>query len=182
MHTTSVALLDRLRQPADPEAWSRFVELYTPLLYRWACRLGLQDADALDLVQDVLGVLLVKMPAFQYDPGKSFRAWLHTVLLNHWRDRRRQSLAPLPDDVPVPDPAEAVWEAEYRTYLVGRALRLMRADFEPTTWQACWETAAMGRPPAEVAAELGMTLTAVYIARSRVLRRLREELAGLFEE
>jgi RNA polymerase sigma-70 factor (ECF subfamily) len=181
MLTTSTALLDRLRQPSDAEAWTRFLELYTPLLYRWSRRLGLQDADAADLVQDVFAVLLRKLPAFEFDRQRSFRGWLHTVLLNHWRDHPRRLLAPLTVEPAVADPAEEMREAEYRRYLVDRALRLMRSDFEPPTWRACWECVANGRPAAEVAAELGLSLAAVYIARSRVLRRLRQELTGLLE-
>src|SRR5687768_5078078 len=80
MNETSASLLERLRRPADAEAWSRFVELYTPVLFAWARGVGLQDADAADLVQDVLAGLLRSLPTFQYDPGKSFRAWLRTVL------------------------------------------------------------------------------------------------------
>ncbi len=181
MLTTSIALLDRLRQPADAEAWARFVELYTPLLYRWGCRLGLQDADAADLVQDVFAVLVQKLPEFEYDPRRSFRGWLRTILVNRWRDRPGRVAVPLPADVAGPDPAEELRETDYRRYLVGRALQLMRSDFQPATWQACWECVANGRPAAEVAAELGMSLAAVYIARSRVLRRLRQELAGLLD-
>jgi RNA polymerase sigma-70 factor (ECF subfamily) len=181
MFTTSTALLARLRQPSDAEAWTRFVELYTPLLYRWSCRLGLQEADAADLVQDVFGILLRKLPEFDYDPRRSFRGWLHTVLLNHWRDSPRRAMAPLPGEVAVADPADEVREAEYRRYLVGRALELMRTDFRPATWRACWECVANDRPAAEVAAELGLSVAAVYIARSRVLRRLRQELTGLLD-
>jgi RNA polymerase sigma-70 factor (ECF subfamily) len=81
----------------------------------------------------------------------------------------------------VPDAAEAVWEAEYRQHLVGQAVRLMQGDFQPATWKACWGLVVEGRPVAEVAAELGLTLDAVYAARSRVLRRLRQELAGLLD-
>jgi RNA polymerase sigma-70 factor (ECF subfamily) len=181
MLTTAPSLLDRLRRPEDIAAWTRFVEFYTPLLYRWACRLGLQDADAADLVQDVYSVLLVKLPEFRYDPSRSFRGWLHTVLVNRWRDGARRPGVPLPAEVAEPDPADELREAEYRRYLVGRAVRIMQSDFESKTWQACWETAVRERPAAEVAAELGMTVAAVYIARSRVLCRLRQELAGLLD-
>jgi RNA polymerase sigma-70 factor (ECF subfamily) len=181
MLSTSIALLERLRQPSDVEAWTRFVDLYTPLLFRWARRLGLQDADAADLVQDVFGILLRKLPQFDYDPNRSFRGWLHTVLLNHWRDHPRRISYPLPAETTVPDPADEAREAEYRRYLVGRALALMRSDFQPATWQACWECVANDRPASDVAAELGMSVAAVYVARSRVLRRLRHELAGLLD-
>jgi RNA polymerase sigma-70 factor (ECF subfamily) len=182
MLTTSDSLLHRLRRPHDPEAWGRFVQLYTPVLHRWACRLGLQEADAADLVQDVFGLLLRKLPEFEYDPSRSFRGWLRTVLVNHWRNRPRRHEAPLAADVPGPDPADDLDADEYRRYLVGRALEIMQTDFEPRTWKACWECVRNGRPAAEVAAELEMSVAAVYIARSRVLRRLREELTGMLEE
>jgi RNA polymerase sigma-70 factor (ECF subfamily) len=182
---TPVSLLQRLRQPAPVQAWGRFVDLYTPLLYDWACRLGLQESDAADLVQDVLVTLVQKLPEFSYDRSQSFRGWLRVVLLNTWRNqRRRPREAPLEFDPAAgadghPDPALVIEEADYRSYLVGRALRLMKAEFEPSTWRACWEYVVRARPAAEVAAELGLTVNAVYLAKSRVLSRLRQELAGL---
>jgi RNA polymerase sigma-70 factor (ECF subfamily) len=75
MNSTSVSLLERLRQPAAPEDWGRFVQLYTPLLYYWACRLGLQEQDAADLVQEVFTTLVQKLPEFAYEPDRSFRGW-----------------------------------------------------------------------------------------------------------
>ncbi len=74
MHTTAISLLERLRKP-DPDAWERLIRIYTPLLLFWCRRLGLNDADAADLTQDVLVVLVKKLPEFQYQPGKSFRGW-----------------------------------------------------------------------------------------------------------
>jgi RNA polymerase sigma-70 factor (ECF subfamily) len=184
MHTTSPSLLQRLRQPASADAWERFVRLYTPLLFYWARRLGLQDQDAADLVQDVLIVLVRKLPELQYQPGKSFRGWMRTVLMNKWRDRpHARPPVPLDSDVQPqsPEDAEALEESEYRLYVIGRALRLMVAEFEPATWQACWETVVCGRPAGEVAAELGISVNAVYLARSRVLGRLRQDLQGLLD-
>jgi RNA polymerase sigma-70 factor (ECF subfamily) len=184
---TPVSLLERLRRPADPEAWARFVHLYTPLLASWASRAGLQDEDAADLIQEVFTLLLRKLPEFSYDSSKSFRAWLRTVALNKWRERVRRPALPVKGDdqtlagVAGPDPAEAFWEAEYRTHLVGEALRLMQAQFAALIWQACWETVVHDRPDAEVAAALGMTPGAVRVARFRVLTRLRQELAGLLD-
>jgi RNA polymerase sigma-70 factor (ECF subfamily) len=80
---------------------------------------------------------------------------------------------------PAPDPVAAFTEEEYRRHVVHRALQLMRADFQPATWQACWEHVVCGRPAAEVAEQLGLTVGAVYAANYRVLRRLRQELEGL---
>src|SRR5690348_6167769 len=94
-HTTSLTLLERLRTPDDPEAWSRFARLYTPLLYYWCRRTGLQEHDAADLVQDVFVTLVGKLPEFQYDPQKSFRNWLRVLTLNKCHERhRRMSLQP----------------------------------------------------------------------------------------
>jgi RNA polymerase sigma-70 factor (ECF subfamily) len=188
MHSTPVSLLVRLTRPAGPAAaaadWDRFVELFTPLLYSWAARLGLPAQDAADLVQDVFLTLVRELPTFRYDPGRSFRAWLRTLLLNRWRDRARRAPPPLPvdpaalDERPGTDPAAGVEDAEYRRYLARQALRLMQRDFQPVTWRACWETKVAGRPAAEVAAELGLTVAAVHAATYRVLRRLRAELDG----
>jgi RNA polymerase sigma-70 factor (ECF subfamily) len=186
MVTTSPSLLQRLRRPDEPAAWARFVELYTPLLYHWARRAGLQEADAADLVQDVFAVLLRQMPLFAYDRHKSFRGWLRTVTLNKWRERqRRRAPGPPPDgalaDLPGPDGLADFEEAEYRQHLARRALQLMQAEFPPAAWKACWEVVVAGRPAAEVAAELGVRVEAVYTAKSRILRRLRQEMAGLLD-
>jgi RNA polymerase sigma-70 factor (ECF subfamily) len=185
MNTTPISLLERLHRADEEEAWSRFVQLYTPLLCQWAGRLGLQDADAADLVQDVFTVLVRKLPEFRYDPRKRFRGWLWTVLLNKWRERaRRAAPAGGPeglDELAGPDAADAVGEAEYRDYLIRRALELMQAEFEPTTWQAFWASVVAERPAAAVARELGISENAVYLAKGRVLRRLRRELAGLLD-
>lgn len=185
MHTTPASLLDRLRRPAEQAAWGRFVRLYTPLLYHWARRAGLRGADAADLVQDVLTLLVRKLPEFVYDRDRSFRAWLRTVTLNTWRAQRRRAAlpaaAPPPDldEVPGPDVMAAFEEAEYRAQVVRRALDVLRPEFPPHTWQAFSEYVLAGRDAADVAAELGARPGAVYLAKSRVLARLRQELAGL---
>jgi RNA polymerase sigma-70 factor, ECF subfamily len=187
VHTTPISLLDRLRQPNPAAAWERFVELYTPVLFAWARRLGLQASDAADLVQEVFTLLVEKLPEFEYDKHKSFRSWLRTVTLNKWRDVcRRKAVIPVQavgglSDASVPDPADALDEAEYRRQLVSRALELLRTEFQPVTWQACWEYVVQGRPAAEVARELGISPNAVYLAKGRVLRRLRAELEGLLD-
>lgn len=183
---TPASLLERLRRPSDAEAWGRFVRLYTPLLYHWAHRAGLRDQDAADLIQDVFTLLVEKLPDFTYDPGKSFRGWLRTVTLNKWRERSRRAALPCQanaalDALPAAEPEEAFWEAEYRQHLVGEALRLMKAHFQPLTWKACWEHVVSGKSAPEVAAELGLTAGAVRAAKVRVLTRLRRELAGLLD-
>jgi RNA polymerase sigma-70 factor (ECF subfamily) len=188
MHTTSPSLLCRLRQPGDEAAWRRFAELYTPLLYYWARRLGLQPADAADLVQEVFAALVRKLPRFTYDRHRSFRSWLRAVTHNKWRDLcNRRTERPLPPGspalqaLPAADGGEGVTGAEYRRLLLRQALRIMRTDFRPLTWQACWMYAVEGRPAEEVAAALGVGVAAVYVAKSRVLARLRQELEGLLD-
>jgi RNA polymerase sigma factor (sigma-70 family) len=183
-HETPVSLLERLRHPGDVAAWDRFVLLYTPFLHRCVRGLDLQEADRADLLQDVFLTLYRALPGFTYDRGGNFRSWLKAILMNRWRDaQRRRSPVPL-DGVPEPaggDDVAEFAEAEYRRRLVERALQLMKADFQPATWKACWESAVLGRPAAEVARELGMTPEAVYAASYRVLRRLRQELTGFLD-
>src|SRR5215469_15738691 len=125
MHTTPVSLLEQLRQPNASAAWERFVRLYTPLLFSWARRLGLQESDAENLVQEVFAQLVQTLPRFQYDPDKSFRAWLHTIMLNKWRTWRktRKEVGPLPASAQATDVSAAVFEeTQYQQHLVGRAL------------------------------------------------------------
>jgi RNA polymerase sigma-70 factor (ECF subfamily) len=187
MHTTPPTLLERVRDTLDDKAWGRLVELYTPLLFAWARRCGASEHDAADLVREVFVALVQTLPTFQYDGSGKFRRWLRTLLLNKLCDRKRRevraarALAQRPVEEELPDVAEQFWEAEYQREVARRALRLMQADFAPATWKACWETVVEGRAPEEVARELGVSENAVYLAKCRVLRRLRQELTGLVE-
>lgn len=187
MFATPVSLLKRLRTAPGPESWERFIDLYAPLLWAWAGRLRLPAERAEDLVQDVFAVVLEQLPRFEYDPTRSFRAWLKTVLLNAWRrQQRRRQAAPVAagealPDVAAPEDVVELDEEEYRGRLVARALELMRSEFEPATWRACWEFVVNGRPAADVAAELGISANAVYLAKGRILRRLREELSEFLD-
>ena len=184
-NSTSISLLRRLRGPNEPAAWERFVELYTPMIRAWIKRQGLPDADADDLTQDVVTMLLQKLPEFQYSPEKSFRGWLRTIAVNKTRDflrrkaTRREANGALAEPAVEPEHLEFIEAAEYRQLLVGRAMRIMRSDFQDATWQACWQSLVEERPAEQIAAELNITVNAVYVAKSRVLRRLREELDGL---
>lgn len=187
-NATPASLLLRLRQSSETRAWSDFVDLYTPLIYSWARRADLSETDAADLVQDVFLLLVVKLPEFRYDRHGSFRAWLRTVTLNKWREnRRRRRLAARQFDdaelaeLPGRDEGDLFAEEEYRRYLAGRALQLMQAEFPDVVWKACWEALTSGRPAADIAAELGIRTDAVYTAKYRVLRRLREQLDGLLD-
>jgi RNA polymerase sigma-70 factor (ECF subfamily) len=189
MTKTPTSLLERLREPFEPKAWERFVSLYTPLIFTWGRQVGLQEQDAADLVQDVFVKLVQVLPTFIYDSHKGgFRRWLRTVTLNTWRDhRKRRSDRPLPGNeaaltqVAAPNEREAFWETEFRLHLVNRAMALMQADFQPSTWKAFWEQVVVGRPAKEVAAELKMSTGAAYAAKFRVVDRLRQDLAGMLQ-
>jgi len=185
MDSTPVSLLQRLRQPEPGDAWERFVDLYGPLLLYWARRSGLSEEDAADVVQEVFTRLVRELPRFRYEPGKRFRGWLFTLTRNYIRDhlRRRQTVpaGDAVDQLAAPDPVAAFAEEEYRQYLVRRALAVMQAEFEPATWQACWQFVVEGKSAAAVAAALGLSENAVYLAKFRVVHRLRRELEGLLE-
>jgi RNA polymerase sigma-70 factor (ECF subfamily) len=188
MDDTSASLLERLRAAPHGDGWPRFVTLYTPLLLAWARRAGVPDADTPDLIQDVFTLLWQKLPEFRYDPQRGrFRGWLRTVTLNRWRELARRRAIPTAgdnglSDLPTPESeSEAFWEEEYRARLVGRAVAILKADFQPATWQAFWRVVVDGQSAGAAAAELGLTVGAVHAARFRVLARLRQELAGLLE-
>ena len=186
--STSASLLVRLRDSHDQAAWARFVELYTPLIFYWARRTGLQEVDAADLVQDVLTIMLRKLPEFKYERSKSFRGWLRTITLNKWRERKRRKALSVADvsqsellNVEDPTDDDAFWESEYNQHLVSQAIRLMKSDFQPKTWEACREFVFSEKSADEVAAEFGVSVWTIYSAKSRMLKRLREELDGLME-
>jgi RNA polymerase sigma-70 factor, ECF subfamily len=184
LNPTSLSLLDQIRNPNNGEPWRRLVRLYTPLLDCWARRVGLSPDDADDRVQEVLVVLVQKLPSFEYDRNGRFRGWLWTVFINCCRRHRRRpdllrGAAPLADDLDVADEIEDWAEEEYRRNLTAQALRLMRTEFPETTWQAFWEYVGNGRSPEKVARELGISRDAVYQAKVRVLRRLRQDLDQL---
>jgi RNA polymerase sigma factor (sigma-70 family) len=184
-------LLARLRDRADTEAWSTFVDAYAPWVYRLARRRGLQDADAADLTQDVLRTVVRTAPCFAYDPGRGcFRSWLFTVARNRirkWFDANRRQPRATGDEgvrqaleeVAAPDVGAAEREREDRKRLVRLAAEAVRPDFRPATWQAFWQTTIGARDVAQVGAELGLSAGAVYIARCRVLARLREHVRHL---
>ena len=188
MQSTSASLLMRLKSANNGPAWSRFVELYTPLIYFWARKCGLPAEDAADLVQDVLTLLLKKLPEFEYDQTRSFRGWLRTVTLNKWRDKCRVKKLPIEDSSQsslgrIADlaQAESNWDGDYREQLVTRAIELMKNEFTESTWQACQQYVIDGKPAAEVAENLGVSVWTIYAAKSRLLNRLRQELEGLLD-
>src|SRR5437763_2437704 len=192
---TRVTLLTRLRDGQDGDAWREFFQLYGPVVYRFARNRGLQDADAADLMQDVLRSVARTAPKLEYDPARgTFRGWLYTVtrnkiynFLSGQRHRPRASGDPDAHDRLDAAPArdgdgpDADWEREYQRRLSGRAMELVKDEFQPNTWDAFWQTAVDGRPAAEVGAGLKMSPGAVYVAKSRVLARLRDEVKKMMD-
>jgi RNA polymerase sigma factor (sigma-70 family) len=191
---TRPSLLLRLRDPADDRAWVEFADLYGPLIRCVARHRGLQDADAADLQQEVLLAVARAIGRYDLDRARgSFRGWLFRIarnlLLNLLAARRRHWAAGGGGDAialleALPDPAaddSTVFEAEYRRRTFEWAAEQVRGEFRPATWQAFWRTAVDGEAPAAVATDLGLSVGAVYVARTRVLARIRskvEEVEG----
>jgi RNA polymerase sigma-70 factor (ECF subfamily) len=190
--TTRHSLVLRLRNLEDEAAWAEFVQVYEPLVYRLARGKGLQDADARDLCQDVFRAVASAIERWDPDPAKGrFRAWLFRIarnlLVNFLARRRRQpegsgrtSVHELLEALPAEDAeAEAEFAAEFKRRAFRWAAEQVRGEFTESTWQAFWRTGALGRPVAAVAEELGLSAGAVYVARSRVLARLRDRVGQL---
>jgi RNA polymerase sigma factor (sigma-70 family) len=194
---TRVTLLARIRDGRDADAWREFVHLYGPVVYRFARNRGLQDADAADLMQDVLRSVARNAPRMEYDPKRgTFRGWLYTVtrnkiynFLSAQRNRprgtgdadaqERLDSTPARDEGGGPD---AEWEKEYQRRISARAMEKVKDEFQAATWQAFWQTAVEGKAAAEVGVVLKMTAGAVYVAKSRVLARLRDEVQKMMED
>ena len=186
--STSASLLWRIRDCEDTDAWRQFGELYAPLVYRFARKYGLQDADAADLTQEVLEIIAGGAERFHYDPERgSFRGWLYQVTRNElYKFLRRQKNHPigtgdtkgqiLLEQHPASNDGERCWNREYRQRLFAWAAKQVRGEFRDSTWQAFWQTAVKGCSGKVVAQELGMSIGAVYVAKSRILTRLKEKI------
>ncbi len=184
---TRASLIVKLRDPADSGAWREFVALYEPLIVRLARRRGLQEADAHDVCQEVLRAVLSAVE--RYDPARGrFRSWLaritHNLLVNFlsrhrfpFRGSGSTSILELLESQAERDPeATAIFELEYRRRVLEWAAEEIKDEFTPTTWQAFWSTAIEGARPCDIAARLGISVGAVYIARSRALARLKRKV------
>ncbi len=180
---TRASLLARLRQPDDAEAWRQFAEVYTPPMFRYCRRLGLQEADAADVVQEVLAQVAVSVRNFEYDPAVGrFRDWLGAVVRGKLdRFWRKRTPAPGAADPAVPD-GDPSWAIEFNSHLLQVALDRIRAGFDTHNWRAFELAWIEDRQAPDVAALLGVPTAQVYVAKSRVLRRLREELLLLCED
>jgi RNA polymerase sigma-70 factor (ECF subfamily) len=189
---TRPSLLLRLRDRSDERAWAEFAAIYTPLLHRFACRQGFQDADAADLVQEVFGAIARALDRGAYDPARgSFRTWLFRVArnltVNFVIRQQRQPRGTGDTDVKElleaqPAPADSdLFDTEYKRQLLHWAAEEIRTEFTELTWQAFWRAGVEGSPAKVVATELGTTVGTVYHCKSRVMARLRkkiEQVAG----
>src|SRR3954447_9305389 len=188
---TRASLLVRLRDGHDQDAWRQFTRVYASLIYGFARSRGLQDADAADLMQEVLRTVARAVAQLEYDPGRgSFRSWVYTVTRNklyNFLDRQRRQVRGSGDTdakerlegQPAPPDEADLWDREYERRVFTWATEQVRGEFQEATWQAFWLTAVEGKSAKEAGLQLGMSPGAVYVAKSRVLARLKEEVRQL---
>ena len=187
--STRATLLFRLREETDTEAWTVFVDLYTPLVYRFCRSRGIQDADARDVTQQVLAIVLQAIGKFEYDPTRGrFRNWLgavtsHEISRHQRKDRRPgkgvgdgwgDEIAALANS-----PVDPAWAEEFNCYIFQRAIDCIRPEFDEAVWQAFDLTWLHDIKPREAAQRIGKPSAWVYKARYKVLERLRKELEFL---
>jgi RNA polymerase sigma-70 factor (ECF subfamily) len=185
---TRASLLVQLRDGSNHAAWQEFVKLYGPVVYGFARKRGLQDADAADLMQDVMRSVSAAIVRLDYDRNQgTFRGWLFTIsrnkifnFLSARRIRPRGSgdtdaqllLNAQPDDHDSAD----TWEMEYQRRLASLAMERVRSEFQEKSWQSFWLTAVEGQAAAEVSKQIGLSAGAIYVAKSRILARIKEEV------
>jgi RNA polymerase sigma-70 factor (ECF subfamily) len=191
---TRPSLIVRVRDHRDERAWAEFVEIYEPVVYRFARRRGIQDADARELAQNVFVAVASAIERWEPDEARGhFRGWLFTIarnlLVNLVTSRQRhpqgtgdtQTMALL-QELPEPTSEDSqLFDEERKRELLHRAAERIRGEFRDATWQAFWRTTVGGEPIPDVAEALRISVGAVYIARSRVMARLRrtvEQLEG----
>jgi len=193
VNPTSVSLLDRLREarPDDPD-WLRLEEIYQPLIRRWLSRVpGLGDESA-DLTQEVFLVMVRDIPRFERRREGSFRAWVRQVTVNVVRNHRKRQFRKRAvgldacdaflDGLAEPNSELArEWDLDHDRHIFQKLQTAVQPAFAPATWEAFRRFGLDGLPAAKVAAELGLTVNAVTLAKSRILKRLREEAGDLLK-
>ena len=194
MSETSMTLLNRLQRTDDPETWDRLVRLYEPLFTIWLRKYDVQSSDADDLVQDVLMAVAKDLKSFDHN-GRTgaFRTWLRAIMVNRlrnfWRAQGRRPRAQGDSEIDhrlsqLEDPASEMsqlWNRQHDRHIAQQLLALSQPLFAPATWTAFSRVAIDGERPDVVARELGISVNSVFIAKSRVLSRLRQDADGLVE-
>ncbi len=191
-HSTSLSMLDGMRED-DPDQWKRFARLFAPLIYEWCRRSRIQSQDAADITQEVFRAVAERIERFHRKAVSSpFHRWLWGITRHKIHDHFRKlaygpvgrggttahlMIGQLPTDIPE-EWSEVEIDSD-RGALSRRALELIQTDFQPQTWQAFWRVSVDDVNAADVANELGMTVGAVYNARYKVVKRLREEFSEL---
>ncbi len=189
---TRASLLVRIRNGNDAEAWREFAHLYAPVIYAFARKRGLQDADAADLMQEVLRSVSNAVGRLEYDPIRgTFRGWLFTITRNkvfnflEGRSHRVQGTGDsrmqqrLEAHADADGKMSAEWEADYQRTLAAQAMERVKDEFQAATWDAFILTAVEGHAPAQVSAKVGLSVGAIYVAKSRVIARLRQEIESM---
>jgi RNA polymerase sigma factor (sigma-70 family) len=185
---TRASLLLQLRDGSNHDAWLEFTRLYGPVVYGFARKRGLQDADAADMMQDVLRLVSTSIGRLDYNRNQgTFRGWLFTITRNkvfNFLSARRvrprssgdSSTNRLLETHPDPNEGSDEWEMEYQRRVASIAMERVKSEFQTNTWQAFWLTAVEGVSAADVARQIGISSGAIYVAKSRVLARLKEEV------
>jgi RNA polymerase sigma-70 factor (ECF subfamily) len=190
MDETPLSLLERLRQRPDDSAWQRLVDLYLPLIRRSLNRYGLPPADADDLAQEILLVVFREVPGFDHSGRKgAFRTWLRTIVVHrlrgYWRGKHTRPEQAVEEELDrLEDPRSDVarlWDREHDEFVLQKLLEQIEPEFSPAAWHAFRRQSVDGLTASQAAAELGVSSNAVLIAKSRVLRRLRQEALGLID-
>ncbi len=190
MQTTNPSLLIRLAEPSDEKAWYQFVDLYQPAIVRSLRFRGLRETDAEDVAQHILLGVAKALRTRPHDHTRAkFRTWLEKVIRNAALNSMRSARADkavggtdqlkLVEAIKQSDEDESILEREYQRELFARAASNIRGEFEDATWQAFWLTSVDGEEIESVAAKLNKQTGSIYAARSRVTRRLREEVSRL---
>jgi RNA polymerase sigma-70 factor (ECF subfamily) len=187
---TRPSLLLRMRDLENERAWEEFAQIYRPLIYGYARKHRLQDADAADVAQETMRAVALAIRNFDYDPQKGrFRHWLFTAVrskLNTFlakqmkqpRGTGETAVYQFLEAQPAPEDT-AYWDRQYDQRLFDWAAEQIKSEFKESTWQAFWQTAVEDRSGKEVAQNTGLSAGAVYVARSRVLARLKEKIAEI---
>lgn len=193
MTDTSVSFLNSLQADDNSRSWHEFIQLYSPLIRIWLGSQNVREQERDDVAQEVMSVVLKRLPEFQRQRTGSFRNWLKTITLFCWQNYRRKNLkrfaAPggteFGDVVQqLEDPASEMsrtWDRQHDQYVLQQLLERIRPSVRESTWAAFAAVTMDGKTPEEAASELDMTTNAVYVAKSRVLAQLRQLSEGLVD-